>query len=76
MTGFARVRRPLGDGELVVSVKSLNHRGLDVQVHAPSAVDPFENADPRAGEEPHGARPRRGARVAAAGTRRTDALRR
>jgi uncharacterized protein (TIGR00255 family) len=44
MTGFARARRALGEGELVVSVKSLNHRGLDVQVHAPSAVDPFENA--------------------------------
>jgi uncharacterized protein (TIGR00255 family) len=44
MTGFARARRPAGDGELVVSVKSLNHRGLDVQVHAASAVDPFENA--------------------------------
>jgi len=43
MTGFARVRRPLGDGELVVSVKSLNHRGLDIHVHAPSAADPFEN---------------------------------
>jgi uncharacterized protein (TIGR00255 family) len=44
MTGFARARRAAGDGELVVSVKSLNHRGLDVQIHAPSAVDPFENA--------------------------------
>ena len=44
MTGFARVRRPVGDGEVVVSLKSLNHRGLDVQVHAPSAADPFENA--------------------------------
>lgn len=44
MTGFARVRRPLADSEIVVSVKSLNHRGLDVQVHAPSAVDPFEAA--------------------------------
>jgi len=43
MTGFARVRRPLGDGELVVSVKSLNHRGLDVQVHAPAPADPFES---------------------------------
>ena len=28
----------------MVSVKSLNHRGLDVQVHAPSAADPFETA--------------------------------
>ena len=44
MTGFARVRRPIEDGEVVVSVKSLNHRGLDVQVHAPSSADPFENA--------------------------------
>ena len=25
-------------------MKSLNHRGLDVQVHAPSAADEFENA--------------------------------
>ena len=44
MTGFARARRPLGEGELVVSVKTLNHRSLDVHVHAPSAADPFENA--------------------------------
>jgi uncharacterized protein (TIGR00255 family) len=44
MTGFARVRRALGDGELIVSLKSLNHRGLDIQVHAPSATDPFESA--------------------------------
>jgi uncharacterized protein (TIGR00255 family) len=44
MTGFARVRRPLGEGELAVSLKSLNHRGLDIQVQAPSAADPFENA--------------------------------
>ena len=44
MTGFARARRPLGDGELVVSVKTLNHRSLDVHVHAPSAADLFENA--------------------------------
>ncbi|HLH40030.1 MAG TPA: YicC/YloC family endoribonuclease [Bryobacteraceae bacterium] len=43
MTGFARVRRPLGEGELVVSLKSLNHRGLDIQIHAPAAADPFEN---------------------------------
>ena len=42
MTGFARARRPLGEGELIVSVKTVNHRGLDIQVHAPSSVDPFE----------------------------------
>src|ERR1700685_4004149 len=44
MTGFARSRKTLDSGEIVVSVKSLNHRGLDVQVHAPTAADEFENA--------------------------------
>lgn len=44
MTGFARARRAVGTGELVVSVKTVNHRGLDVHVHAPTAADPFENA--------------------------------
>jgi uncharacterized protein (TIGR00255 family) len=44
MTGFARVRRPFGEGELVVSLKSLNHRGLDLQVYAPNAIDPIEAA--------------------------------
>jgi uncharacterized protein (TIGR00255 family) len=44
MTGFARSRKGLDAGEIIVSVKSLNHRGLDVQVHAPSAADEFENA--------------------------------
>jgi uncharacterized protein (TIGR00255 family) len=44
MTGFARSRKTLDSGEIIVSVKSLNHRGLDVQVHAPSAADEFENA--------------------------------
>jgi uncharacterized protein (TIGR00255 family) len=44
MTGFARARRPLGDGEIVVSVKTVNHRGLDVHVRAPEAADPFEVA--------------------------------
>jgi uncharacterized protein (TIGR00255 family) len=44
MTGFARARRSLGNGEIIVSVKTVNHRGLDIQVHAPSAIDPFENA--------------------------------
>ena len=43
MTGFARVRRSMGEGELVVSVKSVNHRGLDLHIQAPSAVDPYES---------------------------------
>ena len=42
MTGFARVRRSLGDGELVVSAKSVNHRGLDLVIQTPSALEPFE----------------------------------
>lgn len=44
MTGFARARHAFEEGEIVVSVKSLNHRGLDIHVHAPSAADPFDNA--------------------------------
>lgn len=42
MTGFARVRRPLEQGELMVSVKSVNHRTLDLVIQSSSAVDPFE----------------------------------
>jgi uncharacterized protein (TIGR00255 family) len=43
MTGFARVRRPLGDGELVVSAKSLNHRSLDLSIQVPPALESFES---------------------------------
>lgn len=43
MTGFARVRRHVGDGEVVVSVKSVNHRALDLHFHCPNALDPIEN---------------------------------
>jgi uncharacterized protein (TIGR00255 family) len=43
MTGFARVRRACENGELVVSLKSVNHRGLDVHLRAPEAVDAFES---------------------------------
>jgi uncharacterized protein (TIGR00255 family) len=44
MTGFARARRPFGSGELTVSIKTVNHRGLDVHVRGPEAADPFEAA--------------------------------
>jgi uncharacterized protein (TIGR00255 family) len=44
MTGFARVRCPLGDGELVVSAKSLNHRSLDLVIQVPPALEPLEAA--------------------------------
>lgn len=42
MTGFARVRRTIGALETIVSVKSVNHRGLDVHFHMPAVLDPFE----------------------------------
>ena len=44
MTGFARVRRSLPEGELVLSLKSVNHRGLDMHFHLPVEFDPFENS--------------------------------
>jgi uncharacterized protein (TIGR00255 family) len=44
MTGFARVRKLLPEGELIVSIKSVNHRGLDIHFHAASELDPFEAA--------------------------------
>src|ERR1700679_4010114 len=43
MTGFARVRYPLDDGELVVSAKSVNHRSLDLVIQVPPALEPLEN---------------------------------
>jgi uncharacterized protein (TIGR00255 family) len=43
MTGFARVRRVIDEGELVVSLKSVNHRGLDLHFRMPPELDPIEN---------------------------------
>jgi uncharacterized protein (TIGR00255 family) len=44
MTGFARVSRTIGSFDVVISLKSVNHRGLDLQFHMSSDMDPFENA--------------------------------
>jgi len=44
MTGFARAHRPAAGREIVVSVKSVNHRGLDIHIRGPEAADPFEAA--------------------------------
>ncbi len=44
MTGFARVRKPIPGGEVVVSLKSVNHRGLDLHFHMPPELDEFENS--------------------------------
>jgi len=43
MTGFARVRKAIEEGEIVVSLKSMNHRGLDLHFHLPPEMDPVEN---------------------------------
>jgi len=43
MTGFARVRRAIEMGEIVVSLKSVNHRGLDLHFHLPPEFDAIEN---------------------------------
>ena len=43
MTGYAQARRALGEGEITVSVKSLNHRALDVHVHLAPELEAMEN---------------------------------
>jgi uncharacterized protein (TIGR00255 family) len=43
MTGFARVKKQLAGGELVFSLKSVNHRGLDLHFHMPPELDPLES---------------------------------
>ena len=44
MTGFARVSRSLPPGELTFSVKTVNHRGLDLHFHMPMEFDAVEPA--------------------------------
>lgn len=44
MTGYARIRHHTPQGELTLSVKSVNHRGLDLHFHMPSDFDAFESA--------------------------------
>ena len=43
MTGFARVRKEIEEGEIVLSLKSVNHRGLDMHFHLPPELDAIEN---------------------------------
>jgi uncharacterized protein (TIGR00255 family) len=42
MTGFARVRVPTAAGEVTISLRSVNHRGLDLHFHTPPDFDPVE----------------------------------
>jgi uncharacterized protein (TIGR00255 family) len=44
MTGFARVRKAAAGGEISLSIKSVNHRGLDVHFHLTEDLDPLEGA--------------------------------
>ncbi len=41
MTGFARVRRVTVRGEMVFTLKSVNHRALDVHLHLPADLDGY-----------------------------------
>jgi uncharacterized protein (TIGR00255 family) len=44
MTGFARVARATPFGELTLSIKTVNHRGLDMHLHMPMEFDAVEPA--------------------------------
>ena len=44
MTGFARVSRSTPQGELTISIKSVNHKGLDLHLHMPVELDSAEPA--------------------------------
>lgn len=44
MTGYARVRKDTKSGELAVSLRSVNHRGLDLHFHQQTEFAQFENA--------------------------------
>jgi len=42
MTGFARVRGAIGSVDVTISLKAVNHRGLDLHFYTGSEIDPFE----------------------------------
>ena len=42
MTGFAQVRRTVAEGEISLTLKSVNHRGLDLHIHLPPEFDVLE----------------------------------
>ena len=44
MTGFAQVRKTVGADEVTLSVKTVNHRALDMHLHLPPELDAFEAA--------------------------------
>jgi uncharacterized protein (TIGR00255 family) len=44
MTGFARVHQSTDQGEITISLKSVNHRGLDLHFHLGPELESFEAA--------------------------------
>src|SRR5579862_4981666 len=44
MTGFARVQKATPHGDLTISLKSVNHRGLDLHFHLGAELDWMESA--------------------------------
>jgi uncharacterized protein (TIGR00255 family) len=42
MTGFSSVRKAAGPDEIAISLKSVNHRGLDLHFHLPPELDAIE----------------------------------
>lgn len=44
MTGYARLRKALPDGELTITIKSVNHRALDMHFHLAEEIDFLEPA--------------------------------
>jgi uncharacterized protein (TIGR00255 family) len=44
MTGYAQVRASTGSGELTVSLRAVNHRGLDLHFQQSGEFSPFEPA--------------------------------
>jgi uncharacterized protein (TIGR00255 family) len=44
MTGYASTRRHTQAGELTISLRSVNHRGLDLHFHLSNELGQFENA--------------------------------
>ncbi len=43
MTGFARIQKTTEHGDITVSLKSVNHRGLDLHFHLGADLDSLEH---------------------------------
>jgi hypothetical protein len=65
MTGFASLTRDDERGAIGVTIRSVNHRFLDLQLRLPPSIADLEAAASRDRPEAPGARPRRDQRVAA-----------